>query len=360
MPEVFVPDFTRRDVLETDWSGRWTDQQDVANACGDPRDWFPPVLRLRYALDAWRQYLLHRNKDGSAPAHNGRWKFGVIGIAGDLGAGKSTIVSKEARMWFGWGHPFFHGGGWLFGRQCDDAADFYTVADNIPLFSTVAWDEAHSPLESAMGTTDGVGRFTMSLAGMRKKGARFYLPSAMLHMVAKQIRWSFDEIWRPVKVQVNNVSDGNGDPLNDPSNFVVAVEQYCDFPFRRQDPKQGGLYGFGKPDHIVVWHGNAILRAKALTDTFRPVKSGEARDSATKDARQGGSPAQDTELQQRIVGALTALRAEGVTKVKAGVIGARVGVNPQVAGKAMTAMFGHIPGLQTGSKEYKLLEIFPD
>lgn len=332
--EVYRPVFGRRQLPPDDAPGRPIAQEDVAAGCGDPRDWFTPVQRLDAAMDAEAKHLAHRD----APLNTGLFQYGIIGLGGPMGAGKSTIAGLECALWYIFGHQFLQPGGWLFGRIVDNPSEFYDVVESVRLYTSLAWDEAHSGLEAQMASSEGVALWTQLLAGMRKKACRVFLPSAMLHLISPQIRWALDQVWVPVPIRTAHKSpaaeeEHKAKPAHSrPENFILVVRQWKDNPLRNADPrKKGGYMGMGRPDHRIVYSPYAVRAAKILTDTFKPVEAGVARRSAGKAARAESAARVEQENMsgQDVVKMATAVHAgiqAGLTRITPGELAAMAGL----------------------------------
>ena len=146
--------------------------------------------------------------------------------------------------------------------------EIYGAVQHLPLYSVVSYDEAHSSMEGRMGGTEGVASAAQLMTALRKRHAKIFLSSAMAGGIDRSIRGQADEVWRPVKAKISSDSDreyGRGEELANPANFVLCVEIYRDFPYRRQDPRNGGWMGFGEPDAVLAWQGESVRRAFALT-----------------------------------------------------------------------------------------------
>ena len=118
-----------------------------------------------------RKHRLRRQR-GLSPGFD----FAQIMWVGDMGASKSVSAAEEAFYWFQRGHPFFHNGGFNFGRVVE-GADIYEIIANVPMYSVIAIDEAHTGLESGMSMSTGVRGFAILCAGLRKKGCKLLLMS---------------------------------------------------------------------------------------------------------------------------------------------------------------------------------------
>ena len=284
----YIPTLKVRDLEEVDWAGEDVNQLHIEAACGDPDDWFSARQRLEAAMAAKAAYNRHKGKPlrYHPILKQKKFKWGLIVIAGPMGAGKSTFAMIDSYSWHEAGHQVFHPGGFLIGRICS-YAEMYNIVDNVPLYSIVIFDEAHSGLESGMSQTAGVAAFTQLMAGLRKKRCRVFLPSAMYWMLPPSIKRMTTEVWKPFKPEFRlkpGVMVGQG--LKDPRNFVLGVDIFDDEPFTRMDDR----HGFGPPSRsellgTTVNSRRIVMRAMALVDTFKPVDPSVARKHATKAAQ---------------------------------------------------------------------------
>ena len=339
-----MPQFTfeQNDIPESEWPGEWITQAHIAQGCGDPRDWFKPATHLAYARDAWRAYC------NSPPAtYDERFKFKLVILDADVGGGKTSSVARVARRWFGRGHPFFHDGGFHFGRYMQKGEIYDSVA-KIPLYSIVSYDEAHSSMEGRMGGTEGVASTAQLMAALRKKHCQVYMSSAIARLIDKTIRGQADEVWRPIKPQIVSDSDQHyprDQQHCDPKNFVLAVEVYKYYPFRRQDPRNGGRNGFGQPDYTLAWQGESVRRAFALTSTFIDMEPITARKFATRGHREAQE--KETALEQsraKLREAVYYAINQNWEVVTPSWLAQHCDLSAQSTGKELSALFGHVQG----------------
>lgn len=347
-----------RDLEEGKWAGQDVDQLDVEAACGDPDDWFVPKQRLEAAKAAKLSYLRHKGVPNRWHPTLKRKKFewGLIVIAGPMGAGKSTFAMIDAYPWHEVGHQVFHPGGFLIGRICS-YAEMYKIVDNVPLYSIVIFDEAHSGLESGMSQTAGVSAFTQLMAGLRKKRCRVFLPSAMCWMLPPSVKRMTTEVWKPFKPDFRlkpGVVVGHG--LKDPRNFVLGLDIYDNDPFARADDRNGGFMGFGPPSKTTllgttVNSRRIVMRAMALVDTFKPVDPSVARQHATKAAQdqaesgdRGFAPPSETgfikptdDIDNSIREFFRDCELDFVSTTD---VSASIGVNSEVLGRRINKLFG--------------------
>ena len=341
----------RADPPESEWPGRWVDVRDVAASAGDDRDWFSFEMRLKAhvrAMKLFRQARRRRRKMSSG------FDFAQIMWVGDMGASKSVSAAEEAFFWFQRGHPFFHNGGFNIGRVIE-GADIYEIISRIPMYSVVAIDEAHTGLESGMAMSTGVRSFAILGAGLRKKGCKLLLMSAMARMIVRIVREMTSEVRRPFKVNAAPVDHGfkvDYKPRNDPRNFVLAWDLWRDFPFRGVDIVDGRGSkrndGLGKPDATQGVLGETVRNAYLLTDSFRPVDSAHAQRYAGKAAMEAARAAQQQvgltdDDKNMIVWLHTFLqRPDCPRNVRTAVIAMNQEVTDREAGRLMNRIFGDV------------------
>ena len=349
-------DLGRKDPPEDQWPGRWVDARDVMLSSGDERDWFTFPQRMEAhvrAMKLFRRARKHRLRRarGLSPGFD----FAQIMWVGDMGASKSVSAAEEAFFWFQRGHPFFHNGGFNFGRVVE-GADIYEIIANVPMYSVIAIDEAHTGLESGMSMSTGVRGFAILCAGLRKKGCKLLLMSAMARMIVRIVREMTSEVRRPFKVEAAPQDHGyNIDykPRNDPRNFVLAWEKWGNFPFRGVDIVDGkGARkrndGLGRADDVQGMCGESVRNAYLLTDSFRPVDTAHAQRYAGKAAMEEARAAQAAsgfnEDHQRVAAWLVDFLngPDCPTYVKTDVIALGVGMKPRAVGQLMNGIFGRV------------------
>ena len=355
-------DLGRADPPEEDWPGRWVDYRDVMLSSGDERDWFTFKHRLTAhvrAMRLFRQARRRRRKLSSG------FDFAQIMWVGDMGASKSVSACEEAHFWFQRGHPFFHNGGFNFGRVVE-GADIYEIIANVPMYSVIAIDEAHTGLESGMSMSTGVRGFAILCAGLRKKGCKLLLMSAMARMIVRVVREMTSEVRRPFKVEAAQQDHGfkiDYAPHSDPRNFILAWEQWDNFPFRGVDivDGKGGRKrndGLGKPDDVRGVSGECVRNAYLLTDSFRPVDTAHAQRFAGKAAMEAARAEQEgvgfTDEHRKVLGWLHGRlnQPDCPTNLKTDVVALGVGMNSRRVGSLMNSMFGDVDGT-SGSNGWK-------
>ena len=345
-------DLGRADPPEDQWPGRWVDARDVMLSSGDERDWFSFRMRMEAhvrAMKLFRRARRRRRKLSSG------FDFAQIMWVGDMGASKSVSAAEEAFHWFQRGHPFFHNGGFNFGRVVE-GADIYEIIANVPMYSVIAIDEAHTGLESGMSMSTGVRGFAILCAGLRKKGCKLLLMSAMARMIVRIVREMTSEVRRPFKVQA--VAQDHGyqvsyKPCDDPRNFVLAWEKWGNFPFRgvdivdgRGDRKRND--GLGNADDVQGICGDSVRNAFLLTDSFRPVDTAHAQRYAGKAAMEEARAAQAatgfSEDHQKIAAWLVDFLNDATCPefVKTDVVALGVGMKPRHVGQLMNGIFGRV------------------
>ena len=171
---------------EDQWPGRWVDARDVMLSSGDERDWFTFPQRMEAHVRAMK--LFRQCSEAPTPAQ--AWPQPGLRLRPDhVGGGHGGVEERVggrggAFYWFQRGHPFFHNGGFNFGRVVE-GADIYEIIANVPMYSVIAIDEAHTGLESGMSMSTGVRGFAILCAGLRKKGCKLLLMSAMARMIVQ-------------------------------------------------------------------------------------------------------------------------------------------------------------------------------
>ena len=349
----------RADPPESEWPGRWVDVRDVAASAGDDRDWFSFEMRLKAHVRAMklfrraRRYRIPR-KRGLSPGFD----FAQIMWVGDMGASKSVSAMEEAFFWFQRGHPFFHNGGFNIGRVIE-GADIYEIISRIPMYSVVAIDEAHTGLESGMAMSTGVRSFAILGAGLRKKGCKLLLMSAMARMIVRIVREMTSEVRRPFKVQATAQDHGfkvDYPPHSDPRNFVLAWELWRDFPFRGVDivDGRGGKRndGLGKPDATQGVLGETVRNAYLLVDSFRPVDSAHAQRYAGKAAMEAARAAQQqaglTDDHKMIIAWLHQwlTQPDCPRNLRTQVVALNHEITDREAGRLMNGIFGDVDGVK--------------
>ena len=282
-----------------EWPGEDTTEDDVWLASQDDRDWFSYPQRLQ-AFHDYRNRLdmgWHNRMRGrwGRPYPPPRFEFGQIGVVGDMGQGKTALVASEAVNYGQFGYPFFHvknpennRGSWLMGKKIHPA-DLYEIVERIPQKSLLGADEGHTMFESGLGMASGIRGWEIQSAGYRKAETRVYIPTAMMIMLAPTIRRSCSEIWRPIKLTVDNycLPEEKPPPHSDPANFFQLWDVWKGHPLRQQDlidprPKRrnGGL---GRPHDRQMRQGAPVREAFKLTDSFLRVAGAQAQQFALKE-----------------------------------------------------------------------------
>ncbi len=351
----------RADPPEEEWPGRWIDVRDVMLSAGDERDWFTFKHRLTAhvrAMRLFRQARRRRRKLSSG------FDFAQIMWVGDMGESKSVSAAEEAFWWFQRGHPFFHNGGWNFGRVIE-GSDIYEIIANVPMYSVIGIDEAHTGLESGMAMSTGVRGFAILCAGLRKKGCKLLLMSAMARMIVRIVREMTSEVRRPFRVEVAEQDYGfhiDYPPHSDPRNFVLAWEDWNGFPFRGIDlvDGKGGRKrndGLGPPDDVRGVSGECVRNAYLLTDSFRPVDTAHAQRYAGKAAMEAAREQQGeifNDSHRRLVGWLHKRLNEPdcPANLASDVIALNLQMRSRDVGQLMRGLFGDVDGSR-GSNGWK-------
>ena len=244
-----------------EWPGEDVTEQDVWLASLDDRDWFSHESRLQAFYDyknrldfAWRRRQRGRWVRNYPPP---KFDFAQIGVVGDMGKGKTTIVASEAVYYGQFGYPFFSvynpenmRTSWLMGKKVSPA-ELYEVIEVIPQKSILGVDEGHTFFESALGMASGIRGWQIQGAGLRKALCRVYIPTALMVLLAPVIRRSCSEVWRPVQTRVDDhrVPEDRLPPHSDPVNFLQVWDVWRGFPFRQKDiiearaPRRNGGLG---------------------------------------------------------------------------------------------------------------------
>lgn len=359
-----------------EWPGEDVTEEDVWLASLDERDWFNYPSRLQ-AFDDYRNVL----DMGWRNRQRGRWgrpyppprfEFGQIGVVGDMGTGKTTIVGSEAYYYGQWGYPFFHvknpdnnRASWLMGKKIHPA-QLYEVIEVIPMFSLLGVDEGHTMFESGLGMASGIRGWQIQGAGLRKAMCRIYIPTAMMVMLAPIIRRSCSEVWRPLQVKVNDyqLPEEKPPPHSDPANFIQVWDVWKNFPFRQRDiiearPKRrnGGL----GPPHDRMWRSGEIVRLGfKLTDTFLRVAGAQAQQFALKEQQtearaqrreeQDGAPTLSPP-QEAILKAVWQTCNNGYsTHFTADSIAFETGMRLSPVRQILGGFLGNLPDVKTGSQ----------
>ena len=233
--------------------------------------------------------------------------FAQIGVVGDMGQGKTTVVSAEAINWGQFGYPFFHvynpdnrRGSWLMGKKIHPA-ELYEIIEVLPQNSVLGIDEGHTMFESGLGMASGMRGWNIQSAGLRKAMCRVYIPTALMVLLAPVIRRSCSEVWRPIKLTVDDhrIPEEKLPPHSDPKNFVQVWDVWRGFPFRQQDilgPRTQRRSGGLGPPHDRLMRpkpersGEIVRQAFKLTDSFLRVAGAQAQQYALK--------AQQTEVRE--------------------------------------------------------------
>ena len=350
-----TPVLGRVDPPENRWAGRWIEEPDVALSSGDDRDWFRYQMRLRAHLDGmkrFRQARRYRRKLSSG------FEFAQVMFVGDMGAKKSVSAAHEAYKWFQRGHPFFHNGGFNFGRLVE-GSDIYELVDAVPRNSVIGLDEAHTGLESPMAMSTGVRSFGILEAGLRKKNCKILLMSAMAKMIVRTVRDMTSEVRRPLKVNIQENDHGfkvDYAPHLDPRNFVVVYEVWRDFPFRGIDLTEGKRArkdGLGPPDDVRMVQGDSVRNAYLLTDSFRPVDTAHAQRFAGKaamDAARAGNNAAGglSDDHRMLISYLWQFSASGGAPrfIQVEAIALELEMESSHVGRLMRGLFGTVDGIK--------------
>ena len=347
-----------------EWPGRDITVEDVLDACDDERDWFSRDMRLQAYYDQMNRFDMAFKR--GRPRHNlpdGRpFPFGQIMVVGPMGTKKSVGVGCEAAEYNSKGYPFFHTGGWLFGRLVS-GAEVYEMVDRVPIFCIIATDEAHTTFESGLSGSTGVRAWNIESAGFRKNGVRTYMPTAKAVMLSPQIRQWSDEVWRCVPVTVGGDVPSGTPPYKDPRNFVLGFQKWKGFPLQKADifdaPANRGR-GLGKPDQTTLRIGQQVREAFKLTDSFMPVLPSQAMQYALKDPmtqqRERENVGEDgLTAEQRAIIIHMFKRCNGMARpeyIKADAIAFDLGIKRSVAQGVLAGVFGDVDEAMHPAKGY--------
>ena len=348
-----TPLLGRADPPESQWAGRWINEEDVALSFGDDRDWFSLEQRMATFHEGVQRYQTARRRRRKLSSG---FDFAQVMFVGDMGAKKSVAMGHEAYKWFQRGHPFFHNGGYNFGRLVE-GAEMYELVDRVPRNALIAIDEAHTGLESGMAMATGVRAFAILGAGLRKKNCKLFLATAMAKMVVRTVREMTSEVRQPLKVGIT-VQD-HGYPLDypqhsNPLNFVLVWQVWLNFPFRGVDLTEGKRRtrnnGLGPADDTRMAHGESVRNAFLITDSFRPVDTAQAQRYAGKAAMDEARSAHTgfTDEHRRVVTYLweRATSGECPPYIKPEMVGMALGMKPSAVGRLMNGIFGDVEGVR--------------
>ena len=358
-----------------EWPGEDVTEQDVWLASLDDRDWFSHESRLQAFYDyknrldfAWKRRRQGRWVRNYPPP---KFDFAQIGVVGDMGKGKTTIVASEAVYYGQFGYPFFSvynpenmRTSWLMGKKVSPA-ELYEVIEVIPQKSILGVDEGHTFFESALGMASGIRGWQIQGAGLRKALCRVYIPTALMVLLAPVIRRSCSEVWRPVQTRVEDqrIPEDRLPSHSDPVNFVQVWDVWRGFPFRQRDiiearaPRRNG--GLGRPHDTLLRQGETVREAFKLTDSFLRVAGAQAQQYALKaqqeevreSRRQGRDQAPGLTAEQReVLLAVWATCNNGVsTHFTAGSIAFMTGIRDSQAARMLSGFLGDIPDLRTAN-----------
>ena len=357
-----------------EWPGEDTTEDDVWLASRDERDWFSHPSRLQ-AFHDYRNRLdmgWQRRKRG----HWGRRKpppkfdFAQIGVVGDMGTGKTTIVGSEGVFWGQFGYPFFsvynpdnQRSSWLMGKKIHPA-ELYEIIEVLPMHSILAVDEGHTFFESGLGMASGIRGWQIQGAGLRKALCRVYIPTALMVLLAPTIRRSCSEVWRPIKLEVDDhrIPEKKLPPHSDPKNFVQVWDMWGGFPFRQRDIIEARARrpngGLGKPHRTLGRQGEVVRTSFKLTDTFLRVAGAQAQQFALKaqqeEVRENRrqereeTPALTREQQAVLIAAWETCHNGYSTHFTGGSIAHMTGIRRSQVSEMLTAFLSDLPDIQTG------------
>lgn len=243
----------RPDPPEHLWPGRRIDEYDVHAASADPRDWFTVAERMQAHLEATFAY---REAPGEVDPE---WESAMILFWGDMGAGASALICHEAAQWFRKGHPFFHAGGFTFGRLIDRLGLTFSV-ESIPPNSVVA----------------GLINVPQVIDALLAKGCRILMerhPDVMHRAMRERVTEVRVASWRKSRFE--------------PENPVLAYHRLAGYPLRDTPPDRMRSALSEPFDNVQRITGVEARTALLLTDTFAPVRSNTVRfrDPVASDGR---------------------------------------------------------------------------
>ena len=348
-----TPLLGRADPPESQWAGRWINEEDVALSSGDDRDWFTLEQRMATFHEGVQRYQTARRRRRKLSSG---FNFAQVMFVGDMGAKKSVAMGHEAYKWFQRGHPFFHNGGYNFGRLVE-GAEIYELVDRVPRNAVIAIDEAHTGLESGMAMATGVRAFAILGAGVRKKNCKLLMASAMAKMVVRTVREMTSEVRRPLQVGISVQDHGYSldyPEHSNPLNFVLVWQVWLDFPFRGVDltegKRRGRNNGLGPADDTRMAQGEGVRNSFLLTDSFRPVDTAHAQRYAGKAAMDEARSAQTgfTDDHRHVVTYLweRATSGECPAFIKPEMMGMALGMKPSAVGRLMNGIFGDVAGVR--------------
>ena len=222
--------------------GRELNADDVLAAYADPRDWFTYEERLRALLEIT---FACRSAAGDA---SDDWEPAVILFLGSMGSGTSALMAHEAARWYRLGHPFFHGGGFTFGRRLM-ALDLLDWHHRVPYRSVVC--------------VEGLEFFDdVQLLALKQRGCRVLLrlPPYMLSRAARK--------------EVTEVRESSRrDSRFEADEPILAYRRAC--PPRLDISTALLRQGSGRPPFDQTAHritGAEALEALLLTATFQALK----------------------------------------------------------------------------------------
>ena len=279
------------------WPGRPLGREDIAAACGDPRDWFKFGHRELAAEIAWAEFAdAQARRKSLFPG----FSWNQVLIIGEFGAGKTALATFIARHFFGLGHPVFSNAGLLFGWRVSRTG-IYTMLSRSPRCAVIVVDESSAALSSRMSAGVSVDSFVQNNLNVRKLNILIIYVSAQDTEISASIRRDCREVWMPLggdQMEVETAGDrlvisndgtvkesdrpAHSNPANDTENFHLAWHVWDDYPYKRSNIIEGpdkSKDGFGAPAHTTYAGGEEVRRAFLLTDSFELAQSGAARNA---------------------------------------------------------------------------------
>ena len=257
---------------ERDWPGRRVDEIDVAEACGDGRDWFRFWHRIEKHRELWAKYDYWSARRTSDDYYRDfEWNQRLI--MGPYGAGKTTtgVLTGIARLQDGF--PFFHNGPSLVGWVLEGDEIFTTMAVQPPC-SYLLLDEANTTIPGRLVGATGVAMMRELAANIRKINCQWDIVAAQWYSIHPAARLECFQVLQPFSVGMADEWPGV-DEWDNPSHFNLAWMVWEDYPFQKPEVQKGGLDAIPY-DYWCSLSGDPARDAFALTDSFRRVNAGEA------------------------------------------------------------------------------------
>ena len=374
----------RGDLPMEFWPGDWKGKVDVMRACGDPRDWFRYWWRQEAQNEAWANFCDARLRRKNF--FKG-FDFNQVMIIGPYGRKKSTLMVLIAKQYFDLGHPVFSNASILFGWGLSHTA-LYTAMGFMPKCSVLAIDESGASLASRLGHGVAISTYNEMGLNTRKQNCLTMMAGAQDWNVAKSVRASCSEVWRPLDSSSLRIERRRPlgpalekavvRPADDPDNFLLGWDVWDDYPYQQNDLIDGepDEKGFGPPSYTLVAEGEEVRNAFLLNDSFELAHAGAATMTDRDDIKDwleqyhsrlaeaglgppvaGGSlEAKKADLNELVAAELVAMRDEGWSDayIKASDIAQRLNTTSQ---KVSPALRDVLP-MSSVTRGYRSREIF--